>query len=172
MHIDRDTVVVITGASGGVGRATAGCSASTAQRWPCWPAAARDWKGRSRCRIARRPSDRCADRCQPIRPGAGRGRSRREREFGPIDLWINNAMVSMYSPFMKMTPEEFKHIVEVTFLGQVHGTRCAWSGCCRGIAGVIIQVGSALAFRSIPLQSAIAPASMRFRALPNRSAAS
>ena len=75
-------------------------------------------------------------------------------KFGPIDLWINNAMVSMYSPFMKMTPDEFRHVVEVTFLGQVYGTHCALQRMMPRDRGVIIQVGSALAFRSIPLQSA------------------
>jgi len=77
-----------------------------------------------------------------------------EREFGPIDLWINNAMVSMYSPFMKMSPGEFKHIVKRTFLGQVYGTYCALQRMMQRDHGVIIQVGSSLAFRSIPLQSA------------------
>ena len=77
-----------------------------------------------------------------------------EREFGPIDLWINNAMVSMYSPFMKMTPDEFRHIVEVTFLGNVYGTHCALQRMVPRDRGVVLQVGSALAFRSIPLQSA------------------
>ncbi len=77
-----------------------------------------------------------------------------EERFGPIDLWINNAMVSMYSPFMKMTSDEFRHIVDVTFLGVVHGTRCALERMIPRNRGVIVQVGSALAFRSIPLQSA------------------
>jgi short-subunit dehydrogenase len=77
-----------------------------------------------------------------------------EREFGPIDLWINNAMVSMYAPFMKMSPEEFKHVVDVTFLGQMHGTHCALKRMMPRNRGTIIHVGSALAFRSIPLQSA------------------
>jgi short-subunit dehydrogenase len=77
-----------------------------------------------------------------------------EREFGPIDLWVNNAMVSMYSPFMRMTSDEFRHVVEVTFLGTVHGTRCALERMLPRNRGVIVQVGSALAFRSIPLQSA------------------
>jgi short-subunit dehydrogenase len=77
-----------------------------------------------------------------------------ERRFGPIDVWINNAMVSMYSPFMKMTHDEFRHIVEVTFLGVVYGTHAALARMAPRNRGVIIQVGSALAFRSIPLQSA------------------
>jgi short-subunit dehydrogenase len=77
-----------------------------------------------------------------------------ERVFGPIDVWINNAMVSMYSPFMKMTADEFRHIVEVTFLGQVYGAHSALQRMKPRDKGVIIHVGSALAFRSIPLQSA------------------
>jgi short-subunit dehydrogenase len=77
-----------------------------------------------------------------------------ERDFGAIDLWINNAMISMYSPFMEMTLEEFKHVVEVTFLGVVHGTHCALKRMIPRDRGTIVQVGSALAFRSIPLQSA------------------
>jgi len=63
-------------------------------------------------------------------------------------------MVSMYSPFTRMTPEEFHHIVNVTFLGTVHGTRIALDRMMPADRGVIVQVGSALAFRSIPLQSA------------------
>ena len=77
-----------------------------------------------------------------------------EKKLGPVDLWINNAMVSMYSPFIRMTHEEFAHIVNVTFLGSVHGTRCALAAMLGRDRGTIIQVGSALAFRSIPLQSA------------------
>jgi short-subunit dehydrogenase len=63
-------------------------------------------------------------------------------------------MVSMYSPFMQMSTDEFRHIVEVTFLGTVYGTLCALQGMLPRDRGKIIQVGSALAFRSIPLQSA------------------
>ncbi len=77
-----------------------------------------------------------------------------EQHFGSIDVWINDAMVSMYSPFHAMTADEFKHIVEVTFLGQVNGTKCALDRMLPRDTGVIIQVGSALAYRSIPLQSA------------------
>jgi short-subunit dehydrogenase len=77
-----------------------------------------------------------------------------EQEFGPIDLWINNAMVSMYSPFWEISPEEYKHITEVTYLGQVYGTMSALKRMMPRDRGTIVQVGSALAHRSIPLQSA------------------
>ncbi len=63
-----------------------------------------------------------------------------ERDFGLIDLRINNAMVSMYSPFVDMSPDEFRHIFEVTFLGTVFGTRCALQRMMPRDRGVIIQV--------------------------------
>lgn len=77
-----------------------------------------------------------------------------EDQFGPIDIWINNAMVSMYSPFWKIKPDEYKHITEVTYLGQVYGTMAALKRMKPRDHGAIVQVGSALALRSIPLQSA------------------
>jgi NAD(P)-dependent dehydrogenase (short-subunit alcohol dehydrogenase family) len=77
-----------------------------------------------------------------------------EREFGPIDIWINNAMVSVFSPVKKMTPEEYKRVTEVTYLGVVYGTLTALKRMLPRDRGVIVQVGSALAYRGIPLQSA------------------
>ncbi len=77
-----------------------------------------------------------------------------EREIGPIDVWINNAMVSVYSPIKSMSAAEFRRVTEVTYLGYVHGTLAALKRMMRRNRGVIIQVGSALAHRSIPLQSA------------------
>lgn len=77
-----------------------------------------------------------------------------EREFGPIDIWINNAMVSVFSPVKKMTPEEYKRVTEVTYLGVVYGTLAALKRMLPRDRGVILQVGSALAYRGIPLQSA------------------
>ena len=77
-----------------------------------------------------------------------------EREFGPIDIWINNAMVSVFSPVKKMTPEEYKRVTEVTYLGVVYGTLAALKRMLPRDRGVIVQVGSALAYRGIPLQSA------------------
>lgn len=77
-----------------------------------------------------------------------------ERELGPINLWINVAMVSMYAPFWEIAPEEYKHITDVTYLGQVYGTMAALKRMMPRDRGTIVQVGSALALRSIPLQSA------------------
>jgi NAD(P)-dependent dehydrogenase (short-subunit alcohol dehydrogenase family) len=77
-----------------------------------------------------------------------------EQELGPIDVWINNAMVSVYSPIKQMPAAEFRRVTEVTYLGYVHGTLAALKRMLPRDRGIIIQVGSALAHRSIPLQSA------------------
>src|SRR5207302_2522782 len=80
--------------------------------------------------------------------------ARVEKKLGPIDIWINNAMGSVFSPALEMTPEEFRRVTEVTYLGAVHGTLAALRRMKKRNRGVIVQVGSALAYRSIPLQSA------------------
>src|SRR5438270_7084205 len=77
-----------------------------------------------------------------------------EETFGPIDIWINVAMASVFSPFKEMKPEEFQRVTEVTYLGQVYGTMAALHRMLPRDKGRIIQVGSALAYRGIPLQSA------------------
>lgn len=77
-----------------------------------------------------------------------------EDHFGPIDIWINNAMVSVFSPVKEMTAEEFRRVTEVTYLGYVHGTLAALKRMLPRDRGMIVQVGSALSYRGIPLQSA------------------
>jgi NAD(P)-dependent dehydrogenase (short-subunit alcohol dehydrogenase family) len=77
-----------------------------------------------------------------------------ESELGEIDIWINNAMASVFSPVKEMTPEEFRRVMEVTYLGCVHGSLAALKRMLPRDRGVIVQVGSALAYRGIPLQSA------------------
>ncbi|MBA2744354.1 MAG: SDR family oxidoreductase, partial [Chthoniobacterales bacterium] len=77
-----------------------------------------------------------------------------ERQFGPIDVWVNNAMASVFSPVKEMTASEYKRVTEVTYLGYVNGTLSALKRMLPRDRGVIIQVGSALAYRGIPLQSA------------------
>jgi NAD(P)-dependent dehydrogenase (short-subunit alcohol dehydrogenase family) len=77
-----------------------------------------------------------------------------EQAFGPIDIWINNAMASVFSPIKEMTPEEFRRVTEVTYLGVVYGTLSALRRMLPRDRGTIVQVGSALAYRGIPLQSA------------------
>jgi NAD(P)-dependent dehydrogenase (short-subunit alcohol dehydrogenase family) len=82
--------------------------------------------------------------------------------WGQIDVWINDAMVSVLSPAMEMTPEEFRRVTEVTYLGYVYGTLAAVKRM-RERGGVVIQIGSALAYRSIPLQSAYCAAKAAIR---------
>src|SRR5690242_429977 len=77
-----------------------------------------------------------------------------ERKLGPIDVWVNNAMVSVFSPALEMEPEEYQRVTDVTYLGVVYGTLAALRRMKERNRGTIIQVGSALALRSIPLQSA------------------
>jgi NAD(P)-dependent dehydrogenase (short-subunit alcohol dehydrogenase family) len=77
-----------------------------------------------------------------------------EQQFGPIDVWVNDAMASVFSPIKEMSAEEFKRVTEVTYLGYVYGTLAALKRMLPRDRGVIIQVGSALAYRGIPLQAA------------------
>jgi NAD(P)-dependent dehydrogenase (short-subunit alcohol dehydrogenase family) len=79
---------------------------------------------------------------------------RAERELGPIDVWVNNAMCSVFSPVKEMTPTEFKRVTEVTYLGFVYGTLAALKRMLPRDRGMVVQVGSALAYRGIPLQAA------------------
>ncbi len=77
-----------------------------------------------------------------------------EEKLGPIGVWVNNAMNSVFSPVKEMKPEEYKRVTEVTYLGQVYGALCALKRMEKRNEGAIIFVGSALAYRGIPLQSA------------------
>src|SRR6185503_12882423 len=77
-----------------------------------------------------------------------------ERELGPIDVWVNNAFAGIFSRFMDVTPEEYERVTQVTYLGQVNGTRAALKRMLPRDRGAIVLVGSALAYRGIPLQSA------------------
>jgi short-subunit dehydrogenase len=86
-----------------------------------------------------------------------------ERELGPIDVWVNNAMATIYSPFADITPEEYRRATEVTYLGTVHGTLAALKRMRERDRGTIVQVGSALAYRAIPLQSAYCGAKFAVR---------
>lgn len=87
-----------------------------------------------------------------------------ERELGPIDLWINDAMLTVFSPVHEITPEEFRRVTETTYLGMVHGSMAALKHMRPRKAGHIINIGSALAYRGIPLQSAYCGAKHAIRA--------
>jgi len=86
-----------------------------------------------------------------------------ERGLGPIDVWVNCAMVTVYSPISGMTADEVKRVTEVTYLGYVHGTMAALRHMRTRHRGTIVQVGSALAYRGIPLQSAYCAAKHAIR---------
>lgn len=87
--------------------------------------------------------------------------------FGVIDVWINDAMVTVFAPVWQMAPEEFRRVTEVTYLGQVHGTMAALRVMRPVNRGKIIQIGSALAYRGIPLQSAYCGAKHAIRGFTN-----
>lgn len=150
----RNQVVVITGSSAGVGRAVArafaqqGASLGLLARGRDGLDAARSEAEASGARALAIPTD-VADARQVEAAAA-----QIERELGPIDIWINNAMVSVFSPILQMTPEEFDRVTRVTYLGAVYGTLAALHRMVPRDRGVIVQVGSALAYRAIPLQSA------------------
>ena len=86
-----------------------------------------------------------------------------EATLGPIDVWINSAMVTVFSRVEDVTPEEFRRVTEVTYLGTVHGTQAALRRMRPRNRGVVVQVGSALAYRAIPLQSAYCAAKFAVR---------
>jgi short-subunit dehydrogenase len=156
-------VVVITGASAGVGRATAvefarqgwnvGLIARDQQRLD---AAARELEAHGIRALAVSADvsdfeavDRAADRV--------------EQELGRIEVWVNNAMATIFAPVRFTTPEEFRRATEVTYLGQVHGTMAALARMRARNRGTIINVGSALAYRAIPLQAAYCGAKFAVR---------
>ena len=146
-------VVVITGASAGVGRATA---LAFARRGAHIALIAR---GRERLEEARREVDSAGGRAIVAVAdvaNAEQGEAaavEAEQAFGPIDVWVNNAMTSVFAPVTQITPEEFRRVMEVTFLGYVHGTQAALRRMLPRNRGAIVQVGSALAYRGIPLQA-------------------
>ncbi|HAV07074.1 SDR family oxidoreductase [Stutzerimonas stutzeri] len=89
--------------------------------------------------------------------------TRVEAELGPIDVWVNAAMATVFGPFSALTPEEIRRVTEVTYLGSVHGTLTALRHMRPRNRGTIVQVGSALAYRAIPLQSAYCGAKFAIR---------
>jgi NAD(P)-dependent dehydrogenase (short-subunit alcohol dehydrogenase family) len=84
-------------------------------------------------------------------------------EWGAIDVWVNGAMATVFAPVDAITPEEFRRVTEVTYLGQVYGTMAALRHMRRRDKGTIIQIGSALSYRAIPLQSAYCGAKFAIR---------
>ena len=147
-------VVVITGASAGVGRAAV---REFARRGANVGLIAR---GRDGLEGAAREVEALGGRALVLPVDVAdaaavmRAAEQVERELGPIDIWVNDAMTSVFSSIKEMTPAEFKRVTEVTYLGYVYGTLAALKYMLPRDRGVIVHVGSALAYRSIPLQAA------------------
>lgn len=153
-HATSNPVVVVTGASAGLGRAIARQFGRQGARIGLLA------RGIDGLEQARRevesmggqalvlPTD-VADHAQVEKAATAV-----EEQLGPIDIWINNAMVSVFSPVMETTAEEFQRVTAVTYTGYVHGTLAALRRMKPRDRGMIVQVGSALAYRGIPLQAA------------------
>jgi NAD(P)-dependent dehydrogenase (short-subunit alcohol dehydrogenase family) len=94
--------------------------------------------------------------------------ARIEEELGPIDVWVNNAMATRFAPVMATTPEELRRATDVPYFGSVWGTMAALRRMVPRDRGVIVQVGSALAYRGIPLQAAHCGSKQRSGASSNR----
>ncbi len=147
-------VVVVTGASAGVGRATA---LAFARRGAYIGLLAR---GAAGLEGARREVEAAGGKALVVQTDVAdpdqveAAAAQVEATFGPIDIWINNAMTSVFSPVKEMTPDEFKRVTDVTYLGFVYGTLSALKRMLPRDCGSIVQVGSALAYRGIPLQAA------------------
>ena len=147
-------VVVITGASSGVGRAISRALG----------------RGGARVGLIARGVEGLSAAADDVRQGGGEAlalpldvvdaaavESAADQvvaRWGAIDVWVNDAMVSVFAPISETTPEEFRRVMEVNYLGTVHGTLAALRHMRARDSGVIVQIGSALAYRSIPLQSA------------------
>lgn len=155
--------VVVTGAGAGVGRATAiefarrGCKIALLSR------------GRDRLDSAAQSIRSLGVETLPLvvdvadADAVDEAAARIERELGPIDVWVNDAMVTIFAPVSAIEPAEFKRVTEVTYLGQVYGTMAALKRMRARNRGTIVQVGSALSYRAIPLQSAYCGAKFAIR---------
>ena len=147
-------MVVVTGASAGVGRAVA--RAFAARGWTVALIA----RGHDGLEGARREVEEAGGKALVLPADVADARAleqaadRTVEAFGRIDVWVNNAMATIFAPAEQIRPEEYRRVTEVTYLGQVHGTLAALRHMRRQGGGTVVQVGSALAYRSIPLQSA------------------
>jgi len=150
---DSSQTIVLTGASAGVGRATA-----------------REFAKRgARIALVARNEDALHAAAEEVRRDGGTplvipadvadaeqveaAAERAEAELGPIDVWVNDAMATIYAEFLDVEPDEYRRATDVTYHGMVWGTRAALKRMAERNHGTIVQVGSALAFRGIPLQA-------------------
>ena len=156
-------MIVVTGGSAGIGRAVATASAKRG-----------DWVA-----ILARDAQRVEQACAELRAAGAtvlgipldvtdadaveEAAARVERELGLISVWVNNVSTTVFAPVLDTTPEEFRRVIEVAYLGTVHGTLAALRRMRPRNAGCIVQTGSVLAYRSIPLQSAYCGAKAAIR---------
>lgn len=154
MDTFRNKVIVITGATGGVGRATAHAFARQGAKIALLA------RGIEQLSATEQEVENLGGKALAIPTDVAdpeqieAAADRAESELGPIDVWINNAMVSVFSPIKEISASEFKRVTEVTYLGQVYGAMTAMRRMLPRDRGSIVLVGSALAYRGIPLQSA------------------
>ena len=145
---------MVTGASAGVGRAAARCFAESGDD------VALVARGQAGVEAAAKDVEALGSRALPLdvdvadADAVEAAAARVEEELGPIDVWVNNAFSAVFAPFDEISTAEFRRATEVTYLGFVYGTKAALGRMKRRNSGVIVQVGSALAYRGIPLQSA------------------
>ena len=150
----KNSVVVITGASSGVGRA---CACEFSRRGALVGLIAR---GRDGLKGAKREVEKGGGRALALPADVSSpdeveaAASTVEKELGPIDVWVNNAMLSVFAPVKALEPDEVRRVTETTYLGTLYGTMAALKRMLPRDRGVIVQVGSALAYRAIPLQAA------------------
>ena len=156
-------VAVVTGASAGVGRATA--VAFGRRGWRVALLA----RGRDRLESARREVDAAGGSALALPADVAEAEAvyaaaaRVVAEWGRIDVWVNNAMATIFAPVETVSPAEFERVTKVTYLGQVHGSLAALRQMRAQGYGTIVQVGSALSYRAIPLQSAYCAAKFAAR---------
>src|SRR3954468_10170014 len=161
--VKRRRIVVVSGASAGIGRAVARRFGQ--ERWRVALIA----RGVDGLEAARREIDTMGGEAMVIpcdvadEAAVEAAAGRVERDWGPIDVWINNAMVTSYCEFVDIAPKDFRRMTDVTYLGSVWGIRAALKRMMPRDTGTIVQVGSALAYRSIPLQSAYCGAKSALR---------
>lgn len=156
-------IVVVTGASAGVGRATAHTFASRGAQVGLIA------RGTQGLQAAAAEVEKCGGKALALSadmadPDAVEAAAQRVEEvFGPIDIWVNCAMATIFAPFHRISPDEYRRATEVTYLGFVYGTMAALKRMRPRNRGTIVQVGSALSYRAIPLQSAYCGAKFAIR---------
>jgi NAD(P)-dependent dehydrogenase (short-subunit alcohol dehydrogenase family) len=151
---DTQQTVVVTGASAGIGRATAAMFAARGARVALLA------RGRTGLDAAAAEVRQAGGEALPVVTDMAEwdqveeAARRVEEELGPVDIWVNNAFTAAFGRFIDLSPEEFLQATRSTYLGYVHGTRAALTRMMPRDRGTVVQVGSALAYRGVPLQSA------------------